>query len=67
MTATFLPSVKGGAAYTAVRDVSLSVADGEFVSVVGPTGCDKSTLLNVTGGLLAPTTGSVRIFGNPLR
>jgi NitT/TauT family transport system ATP-binding protein len=64
---TFLPSIKGGAAYTAVRDVSLSVADGEFVSVVGPTGCGKSTLLNVTAGLLAPTAGSVRIFGNPLR
>ena len=53
-------------AYTAVRDVSLSVEAGEFVSVVGPTGCGKSTLLNMAAGLLAPGTGGVRVFGEPL-
>lgn len=53
-------------AYTAVRDVSLSVGAGEFVSVVGPTGCGKSTLLNVGAGLLAPSTGTVAAFGQPL-
>jgi len=52
--------------YTAVRDVDLTVAVGEFVSVVGPTGCGKSTLLNVAAGLLAPSSGSVRVFGEPL-
>jgi len=52
--------------YTAVRDVSLSVAPGEFLSVVGPTGCGKSTLLNVAAGLLEPSSGRVRIFGEPL-
>jgi NitT/TauT family transport system ATP-binding protein len=52
--------------YTAVRDVSLTVGAGEFVSVVGPTGCGKSTLLNVAAGLLAPSTGTVRVFGEPL-
>jgi len=52
--------------YTAVRDVNLSVSAGEFVSVVGPTGCGKSTLLNVAAGLLAPSTGEVRVFGQPL-
>jgi len=52
--------------YTAVRDVNLAVADGEFVSVVGPTGCGKSTLLNVAAGLLAPSAGSVRVFGDAL-
>src|SRR5882672_955137 len=40
-----------GATYTAVERASLNVADGEFVSIVGPTGCGKSTLLNVTAGL----------------
>ncbi|NCN98514.1 MAG: ABC transporter ATP-binding protein, partial [Rhodoferax sp.] len=50
----------------AVQDVSLTVGAGEFVSVVGPTGCGKSTLLNVGAGLLAPSTGSVRVFGQPL-
>ncbi|MFN5450478.1 ABC transporter ATP-binding protein, partial [Bradyrhizobium sp.] len=44
----------------------LSVADGEFVAIVGPTGCGKSTLLNVAAGLLKPAAGSVRIFGQPL-
>jgi NitT/TauT family transport system ATP-binding protein len=42
------------------------VGTGEFVSVVGPTGCGKSTLLNVAAGLLAPSKGTVRIFGQPL-
>ena len=49
--------------YTAVERASLSVADGEFVSIVGPTGCGKSTLLNVAAGLLAPAAGSVSILG----
>jgi len=52
--------------YTAVAGVSTSVGAGEFVSVVGPTGCGKSTLLNVGAGLLQPSTGSVRVFGEPL-
>jgi sulfonate transport system ATP-binding protein len=55
-----------GARYTAIRDTTLRVAPGEFVSVVGPTGCGKSTLLNVAVGLLAPSAGSVRVFGEPL-
>ena len=53
--------------YTAVADASLSVADGEFVAIVGPTGCGKSTLLNVAAGLLAPAAGTVTSFGAPLR
>ena len=52
--------------YTAVERASLSVADGEFVSIVGPTGCGKSTLLNVAAGLLAPSSGNASIFGRPL-
>jgi NitT/TauT family transport system ATP-binding protein len=55
-----------GATYTAVERASLSVADGEFVSIVGPTGCGKSTLLNVAAGLLAPAAGCVSILGAPL-
>jgi NitT/TauT family transport system ATP-binding protein len=54
------------AAYTAVERASLSVADGEFVAIVGPTGCGKSTLLNVAAGLLAPAAGTVTIDGTPL-
>jgi NitT/TauT family transport system ATP-binding protein len=59
-------ATKGGGSYTAVKDVTLTVADGEFVSVVGPTGCGKSTLLNVAAGLLRPSSGSLRVFGEPL-
>ena len=52
--------------YTAVEKARLSVANGEFVAIVGPTGCGKSTLLNVAAGLLKPASGSVSIFGKPL-
>jgi len=52
--------------YTAVQGVTLTVGAGEFVSVVGPTGCGKSTLLNVGAGLLAPSSGTVDVFGVPL-
>lgn len=63
---TFISKDAPGQRYTAVQDVTLTVGDGEFVSVVGPTGCGKSTLLNVAAGLLAPSKGSVRIYGEPL-
>jgi NitT/TauT family transport system ATP-binding protein len=63
---TFVSKDDPGQRYTAVRDVTLAVGAGEFVSVVGPTGCGKSTLLNVAAGLLAPSTGSVHVFGAPL-
>jgi NitT/TauT family transport system ATP-binding protein len=56
---------RGGSALV-VGGVTLAVAAGEFVSVVGPTGCGKSTLLNLAAGLLAPSTGAVRVFGDPL-
>lgn len=66
ITCTFISRDAPGQRYTAVQDASLRIAPGEFVSVVGPTGCGKSTLLNVGAGLLAPSTGEVRVFGEPL-
>jgi sulfonate transport system ATP-binding protein len=66
VTCTFASRDEASQRYTAVRDVSLTVGEGEFVSVVGPTGCGKSTLLNVAAGLLLPSAGSVRVFGQPL-
>jgi NitT/TauT family transport system ATP-binding protein len=52
--------------YTAVDGIDLAIPAGKFVSVVGPSGCGKSTLLNLAAGLIAPTRGSVSIFGTPL-
>jgi NitT/TauT family transport system ATP-binding protein len=66
ITCTFVSRDDPAQRYTAVRDATLRVAPGEFVSVVGPTGCGKSTLLNLAAGLLAPSSGQVRIFGEPL-
>jgi len=66
VTCTFVSRTGDGRRYTAVQDVDLSIASGEFVSVVGPTGCGKSTLLNVGAGLMIPSSGQVRVFGQPL-
>ena len=63
---TFRSKDDPGQRYTAVADTTLRIREGEFVSVVGPTGCGKSTLLNVGAGLLAPSSGTVRVFGTPL-
>ena len=45
----------------ATLDVSFSVRPGEFVTIVGPSGCVKSTLLRIASGLLEPTGGSVEV------
>src|SRR5690348_14341022 len=47
--------------------VSLSVAEGEFVSLVGPSGCGKSTLMLIAAGLVPPSTGSVHIGGREVK
>jgi NitT/TauT family transport system ATP-binding protein len=66
VTCTFAARGNAAARYTAVRDTSLAIAPGEFVAVVGPTGCGKSTILNVAAGLLAPSSGDVKVHGAPL-
>jgi ABC-type nitrate/sulfonate/bicarbonate transport system ATPase subunit len=47
----------------ALADVSLSLQEGEFVSIVGPSGCGKSTLLAILAGLLEPSDGTVALDG----
>ena len=47
----------------ALQPVNLRVAAGEFVALLGPSGCGKSTLLKMVAGLLAPSSGQVRVWG----
>ena len=47
----------------ALENVNLDVIKGEFVSIMGPSGCDKSTLLNIMGLLDAPSSGKIEING----
>jgi NitT/TauT family transport system ATP-binding protein len=53
----------GGGIHTAIRDVNLSVAPGEFVAVVGPTGCGKSTTLSLISGLQPASQGETYVRG----
>jgi NitT/TauT family transport system ATP-binding protein len=66
ITVTFSARGETARAYTAVRETTLVVGRGEFVSVVGPTGCGKTTLLNVAAGLMAPSAGRVSVFATDL-
>lgn len=51
---------------TALAGVSLSIGDGEFVSLVGPSGCGKSTMLRLISGLVVPSRGRVLLGGKPV-
>ena len=53
----------GPTALKALDDVSLSIAQGEFVAIVGSSGSGKSTLLHLMGGVDRPTSGTVRLAG----
>ena len=50
----------------AVTDVNISMYNGEFVSLVGTSGCGKSTILRMIAGLIAPTTGEITINGDKI-
>lgn len=53
-------------AQTALKNISLQIGDGEFVSVIGPTGSGKSTLVQLFNGLLQPTQGKILVDGQEI-
>ncbi|MGV1908292.1 ABC transporter ATP-binding protein [Agrobacterium cavarae] len=53
-------------AYDALKEISLTIGDGEFVSLLGPSGCGKTTLLRIIAGLETETSGQILIGGKPV-
>ncbi|MGB7415585.1 MAG: nitrate ABC transporter ATP-binding protein [Thermosynechococcaceae cyanobacterium] len=58
------PTAKGP--YPVLEDVNLNISEGEFICVIGHSGCGKSTLLDMVSGFNTPTSGSVRLKGQPI-
>ncbi|MGO4835079.1 ATP-binding cassette domain-containing protein, partial [Rhizobiaceae sp. 2RAB30] len=56
---------RSGDPMVALSPTSLLIRKGEFVSIVGPSGCGKTTLLNMIAGLIHPSSGAIRIDGEP--
>ena len=54
---------RGGTTTEVLRDVNLKISKGEFVSIIGHSGCGKSTVLNIVAGLLKASTGVVLLDG----
>lgn len=52
--------------YTVLEDVNLTIAEGEFVCIIGHSGCGKSTMLNMISGFNQPTSGTVKLHGEPI-
>ena len=66
LTKSYPPAVPGGKPAVIVDDFDLSVAKGEFVSLIGHSGCGKSTVLSIAAGLLPPTEGGVLVDGREI-
>ena len=58
---------KSGETFTALADVSLSAYAGEFVSLIGTSGCGKTTLLRMMSGLIPCDQGSIYLSGRPVQ
>lgn len=56
----------GDAAFEAVQALDFSIEPGQFVCILGPSGCGKSTLLGALAGHLQPSTGQLKVDGNPV-
>ncbi len=55
------PTAKGS--FRALIDVDLKIKQGEYISLIGHSGCGKSTVLNIVAGLLQATEGGVMLHG----
>src|SRR4026209_845635 len=55
----------GSAVTTPLQGIDLEIRRGEFISLIGPSGCGKCTLLRVSGDLVAPPRGPVRVSDKP--
>jgi len=64
LTKTF---IKGKTKNCAVKDVNLKVEKGTIASILGPTGCGKSVLLKIIGGIIPPTSGEIHLNGVPYK
>ena len=60
------PKIDTDTITNAISDVSITLTDGEFVSLVGPSGCGKSTILRLISGLITPTTGEIVLNGKTI-
>ncbi|MBN9276381.1 MAG: ATP-binding cassette domain-containing protein, partial [Hyphomicrobium sp.] len=58
---------RGNATTEVLRDIDLTIARGEYVSISGHSGCGKSTLLNLVAGLTPITTGSILLENQEVR
>ena len=56
-----------GKLFTALQNVNLSIEKGEFICLLGPSGCDKSTLLNAIAGFSIPSSGTITIDGKEVK
>ena len=52
--------------FTAIEDISIDIAHGEFFSLLGASGCGKTTLLRMLAGFETPTEGEIFIDGQPM-
>ncbi len=53
--------------FVAVKDINLEIEKGQIVSIIGHSGCGKSTILNAVGGMLFPTKGKVVLNGKNIK
>jgi nitrate/nitrite transport system ATP-binding protein len=53
--------------FVAVRDINLEIKKGEIVSIIGHSGCGKSTIMNAIGGMVFPSAGSVLVDGKKVK